>query len=298
MTDPATLPRAAVIAWIERRLGAGARVTRVEELPPSSTTLHVIEVTLADTTTLRLLLRRYHDAARLVHDPWYVPAQEARALELLADTPVPAPRLVAADLEGAVGGVPAIVESWLPGGTSWRPDDLERYLARSAEALVAIHHVHVPRCMPAYSPYHEWATTTVTSSSRCRNLWERVGAALDRPPPSHREAFIHRDYHPGNVLWDGSEVTGVVDWATGAWGPPGIDLARMRQNLALMHGREVADRFSVAYVEAGGDVSARHPFWDLLDAADLLPDIDGFVELDRGALERWESYVEAVLAEL
>jgi hypothetical protein len=31
-------------------------------------------------------------------------------------------------------------------------------------------------------------------------LWERVGDALDGPRPIHRETFVHRDYHPGNVL--------------------------------------------------------------------------------------------------
>jgi len=55
------------------------------------------------------VLRRYHDAKRLAHDPWYVPAHEALALRLLTDTAVPAPRLYAADLEAAVCDVPALL---------------------------------------------------------------------------------------------------------------------------------------------------------------------------------------------
>lgn len=125
---------------------------------------------------------------------------------------------------------------------------------------------------------------------------ERVLEAIAQPAPSGRVGFIHRDYHPGNVLWDGATVN-VVDWSTAASGPPGIDLARMRQNLAGWHGRETADRFADRYVASGGDPGVRDPYWDLLDAADLLDGTD--VEAPgEGELERFEEYVQGVLAEL
>ena len=68
---------APVLAWIERSVGPGARVLRADALPASSTAKHLVEVALMDGTTLRLVLRRYHDADRVAHDPWYVPAHEA-----------------------------------------------------------------------------------------------------------------------------------------------------------------------------------------------------------------------------
>ena len=129
-------------------------------------------------------------------------------------------------------------------------------------------------------------------------LWERVAGVLARPWPAHRAIFIHRDWHPGNVLWDGDRVTGVVDWATAARGPAGIDLARMRLNLASRHGRAAADRFVELYVAAGGDASARHPFWDLLDAADAWTGEDPAVEPDGGDLGRFEDYVAGVLGDV
>jgi aminoglycoside phosphotransferase (APT) family kinase protein len=49
--------------------------------------------------------------------------------------------------------------------------------------------------------------------------------------PDTRSCFIHRDYHEGNTLEEDDRVVSVTDWVTAAWGPPGIDLARMRLNL-------------------------------------------------------------------
>jgi len=280
-------------------VGPAARVVRVDALPVSATAKHLVEVAFEDGTTQRLVLRRYHDAERLAHDPWYVPAHEALALRLLAESAVPAPRLYAADLEAAVCDVPALLESWIPGGEAWQPDDLDGYLARAAEVLVAIHAVSVPSDaeLPRYAPYHERERVLSPPFSTRPGLWERVAAVLDAPRPAYRETFIHRDYHPGNVLWDGTQVTGVIDWATAAWGPPGIDLARMRLNLASRLGTNIADRFVVAYVTAGGDPSARDPFWDLLDAADVLPDLAAPITPGGGDLARLEDYVEGVLDE-
>ena len=279
-------------------MGPAARVVHVEALPVSATAKHLVTVSLQDGSTRRLVLRRYHDAERLARDPWYVPAHEVLALGLLAASGVPAPRFYAADLEAAVCDVPALLESWVPGGPAWQPDDLEAYLARAAEVLVKIHAVNVPSEaeLPRYAPYYGRDREPPLFTTR-PGLWERVSDVLDAPWPAHRETFIHRDYHPGNVLWDGSQVTGVVDWATAAWGPPGIDVARMRMNLAAHSGRDVADRFAVAYVAAGGDLSARDPFWDLLDAADLLPDLTSPMWLGGGDIARLENYVESVLAE-
>lgn len=284
---------------MDRALGGTGRTHGAGRgVPISATAKHLVVLKLEDGSTRQLVLLRYHDAKRLAYDPWYVPAHEALALQLLADSAVPAPRLCATDLEAAVCDVPAILESWIPGGQAWRPDDIDRYLARAAEVLVAIHRIPVPpdADLPRYAPYHGPRVASPPFATRA-GLWERVADALEVPWPAYRESFIHRDYHPGNVLWDGVRVTGVIDWATAAWGPPGIGLARMRQNLASHLGRAVADRFVCAYVTAGGDPSARHPFWDLLDAADSLPDLAAPMGPGGGDLAKLEDYVEAVLAE-
>jgi aminoglycoside phosphotransferase (APT) family kinase protein len=101
-------------------------------------------------------------------------------------------------------------------------------------------------------------------------MWEQVIEITASDPPAGRTRFIHRDYHPGNVLAEDGRVTAVVDWPTAAWGPPGIDLARMRLNLAGDLDPARAERFLDAYRAAGGDPQHRDPFWDLSDALDAI----------------------------
>jgi hypothetical protein len=93
-------------------------------------------------------------------------------------------------------------------------------------------------------------------------------------------------------------VSGVVDWATAALGPAGIDLARMRLNVAWVHGVRVANRFASAYVAAGGDPSARNPYWDLVDAADYMAELEPPVGPTLVAFSRFEEYVDSILGEV
>ena len=90
------------------------------------------------------------------------------------------------------------------------------------------------------------------------------------PPPDDRACFIHRDYHPGNTLWTGGRLTGVVDWIGGSWGPPSVDLGHMRVNLTADLGLAVADRFLAAHRALTG--FDHHPWWDVAATVDVVPE--------------------------
>ena len=107
-------------------------------------------------------------------------------------------------------------------------------------------------------------------------------------------AFIHRDYHPGNTLWVAGRLTAIVDWTSASWGPPAVDVAHMRANLAMSHGVEAADEFLEAYRAVAGPY-AYDPYWDLRVAVDFLP------ELTPGArpeFERLDEFVTRAAAAL
>ena len=69
-----------------------------------------------------------------------------------------------------------------------------------------------------------------------RDLWERAFAAIRGGPPVYCGSFLHRDFHPGNVLFDGDAVSGVVDWVETSWGPTELDVSHCSTALALLHG--------------------------------------------------------------
>jgi aminoglycoside phosphotransferase (APT) family kinase protein len=53
---------------------------------------------------------------------------------------------------------------------------------------------------------------------------------------------IHRDFHPGNILWSDGRLSGIVDWVSACVGPALFDDGHLRVNLAIMHGPGEPDR--------------------------------------------------------
>lgn len=88
-------------------------------------------------------------------------------------------------------------------------------------------------------------------------------------PPETKYCFIHRDFHPANVLWEENKVSGVVDWPNACRGPQGVDVGHCRVNLAMLHGVEVGELFLEVYQEKVPDFSY-NPYWDLVSLVDML----------------------------
>ena len=120
--------------------------------------------------------------------------------------------------------------------------------------------------------------------------------------------FIHRDFHPSNLLWQNGQVSGVVDWVNGCRGPAGIDVAWCRHNLANLHGVAVADDFLGAYIEAAGSEFDYDPHWDLMTVVELLPGpprmydgwrASGIAPISSAIMrERVDAYIASVVARL
>ncbi len=92
------------------------------------------------------------------------------------------------------------------------------------------------------------------------------------PPPDLPGVFIHRDFHPGNVLWRRGRVSGLVDWEAAALGPPVVDVAHCRVNLLEHGGLTAADRFTEAWERLSG--LTHHPWADVVTIVDMLGGAD------------------------
>jgi aminoglycoside phosphotransferase (APT) family kinase protein len=266
-------PPAATLAWAAAASGPGSRVVAVRPLPSAWLANHALEVADAAGAVHRLVLRRWARPGWDEEDPDFTAAREAAILELLAPTPVPAPAVVAADPDATVCDVPALLLAMLPGGPPDLGGDLGALVEGLAAALPPIHAVIVPstgqgtRVVPGYRRFYDPATLAPPAWSARPELWRRAFEVAAGPPPDDRACLLHRDYHPGNTLWAGGRLVGVVDWTGGSWGSPSVDLGHMRVNLAAELGLAVAERFLAAHRALTG--ADHHPWWDVASAVDV-----------------------------
>jgi hypothetical protein len=243
----------AAIAWAERH--AAERVTGIHRLTGASTSA-VHRLVLAGRRSV--VLRRYVWPFVLEDDP-LIPRREADALAFATAASLPVPGLIAADVSGTDIGdsVPTLLMAFIPGRAVAVPD-----LDRLAELAATVHAV-----MPAGFPYEysNWFGGALKPPTNATNphLWEQAAEVVAAGAPPYQPAFIHRDLHPGNVLWYRGRWSGLVDWANACAGPPGCDISHCRGDLLRLDGVEAADRFRAAYENVTGE--AIHPYWDLAD---------------------------------
>jgi pimeloyl-ACP methyl ester carboxylesterase len=301
--------------WVAKQLPEGRSVVDSGFLSGGWSS-QMRRLTLDDGT--ELVLRSFVKPFFRHHAPGLL-GREASILTLLADTDadtdadpdsggVPAPRLVAVDATAEHCDHPSLLMSRLPGWVRVDEEDLGRRLDMLAEQLVRIH-----RVVPVERPriYQAW-----TSPAKVRGvrgpLWERAVDVIRRDPPPYEGRFLHRDFHPGNVLFTGAgaelRISGVVDWVETSWGPADLDVAHCSTALALLHGPEHGLAFRQRYEAHGGQRLADGPdhlYWRLLDALAYCPDAAklagpwrelGRTELTPEVLSgRLESYVRELL---
>lgn len=294
---------AAICDWIAAATG-GVLTGAWQLSGATSSTLYAVDVHAAG-QKLPLVLRLFTNAEWLAEAPDVV-AHEAAGLQGAAAAGIVAPSLVALEETDAACGVPALLMTRVPGHVDLLPADLDLWLRQLAEAIALLHTRTNDDFPWRYRPYNDVTRLETPDWSGIPDLWGRAIHIVNEPWPEFRPCFIHRDYHPTNVLWHDGVVSGIVDWPNACRGPAGIDVAWCRMNLASLYSVTAADRFLAAYQAIAGPDFAYHPFWDLLTVIDGLPDppdvYPPWVEFgvsgltDALMLERSEAYLRSVLA--
>jgi aminoglycoside phosphotransferase (APT) family kinase protein len=237
--------------WLSEALGSRARPLRSLSFGITS------ELELVEAGGQQFVLRRYTDSERAALSP--------AAREVLGDL---VPRPLAWDPSGAAAGAPALVMTYLPGAAQIHLLDPVKLV----EPLARLHTAPVPTPLPAYRSWRRDTEARVPAWSDSPDAWAHLAALTTAPQPAEAESFLHRDFHPGNLLWRDGWLSGIVDWADACRGPRGVDLAHTRCNLALVDGIGAAERFLLEYVRRAP--SYRHdPWWD---AAELFTWDDEF----------------------
>src|SRR6266536_407583 len=242
----------------------------------SASAVHLLRVQRGSGGAERVVLRRYVRPELNQEEP-DIAEREARALRFVADLDLGAgvatPRLLALDATGAHAGVPALLMSRLPGRVDWAPADADRWLERLARLLPAIHGgpLPPPGLIRPFAPYRQESYES-PGWARWPSIWARAIERFHQPTPDGAgpAVFIHRDFHPGNVLWRRGSVTGVVDWASASIGPACVDVGHCRGNL-FQYGLEVADRFTAIWERLTG--ASYHPWADVVTIVGSLDDL-------------------------
>ncbi len=258
-------PRQA-LAWAAARLG-GPVISAKALRGGMSSAVHLVTVRRPGGRRDQAVLRRYVRPDTDEPDP---AAREARALRLAGAADVPTPALLAVDPDGSQAGVPALLMTRLPGRVDWWPSDPDRWLERLAALLPRIHGTALPPgTLPRFAPYRQ-DSYRPPGWARYPRVWERAVEISRGPAPDLPAVLLHRDFHPGNVLWRYGRVSGVVDWLGACSGPAAADVAHCRLNLLTM-GIEVTERFTGIWERAAG--TAYHPWGDVVTVVGFLDDL-------------------------
>ncbi len=269
-------------AWVDDGLPAGARVVAAERLRGGWTSqMRRLSVTGGEAPG-RLVLRSFVKPFFVRHAEGLL-TREADVLALLGSTDVPAAVLHGVDATAAHCDHPSLLMSLLPGRVRLSDEGAGSRAGLLAGQLVRIHRVRVtaenrPRTYEAWTAPDRVRVPEATARP---GLWRRAVDAIRRDAPEYRPRFLHRDFHPGNVLFDGEgdslRVSGVVDWVETSWGPADLDVAHCSTALALLHGAGAGMAFADAYLAAGGLLTENpgdHLYWRLLDTLAFAPDAE------------------------
>jgi aminoglycoside phosphotransferase (APT) family kinase protein len=165
-------------------------------------------------------------ALRVYHQSYGPEAarRERIALEACARAELPAPRV---ERMGTFAALPVLVLTWCPGRTllseiERRPWQVWR-LGRLFGQIQARIHAAPPPTELADGMPEEWIDRVLDEHRPLAEAVRRLAPATD--------VFIHMDYHPLNIICQGTVVTGIIDWAGAAAGDRRADLARTAATL-------------------------------------------------------------------
>ncbi|RST16747.1 phosphotransferase family protein [Streptomyces sp. WAC05950] len=298
-------------SWVERTLASGERIEQVVRLRGGWTS-RMRRLDLAGPDGRRSLVLRSFVKPFYVRHAEGLLTREAAVLRLLGGTDVPAAALAAVDATAQSCDHPSLLMSLLPGTVRLADQGADERAGLLARQLVSVHRLPVTASQRP-RPYQAWTSperVTLPAATGRPDLWRRAVDVIRREPPAHRSCFLHRDFHPGNVLFTGTDgdlrISGVVDWVETSWGPADLDVAHCSTALALLHGVPAGMRFADRYADAGGTLAdgTAHLYWRLLDALGFAPDAEkvavpwrelGRVDLTADVLtHRLEEYIESL----
>lgn len=207
---------------------------------------------------------------------------EVAALTLAGEHGIPAPRLLASDLDGTIVGKPVLLETVVPGSSRIPVEATPERLRATGACIAALSGITVPpsdalplRTRPISAS--DFAAARRTGEEAATPL---LAAADERiqslPLPDGETVLVHGDLWQGNLLWRGDSVTGIIDWDMAGAGHPSLDLAALRLDATLLYGLGSEDLVLEGWLRASGRQADALPYWDAVAALNMPGDMAVF----------------------
>ncbi|HEU0163921.1 MAG TPA: aminoglycoside phosphotransferase family protein, partial [Thermomicrobiales bacterium] len=147
---------------------------------------------------------------------------------------------------GVLGPRPGLVTTLIDGDPGQRPADDMAVAGILANALRAIHGVHVSPKLRSQLP------VAMFQPERWSTRWREIGISpqlmerltlFSRQGHATRDVLLHGDFWPGNVLWANGSLSGIVDWEDVHFGDYRFDVAGGFLELVLATTLEAGQAF-------------------------------------------------------
>jgi len=264
---------------------------------------HLVEASLPDGEPLKLVVRRYQAYGN--YDRGEKARREFKAFELIHEHGIPGPEPLWLDDTGELLGVPGIVTRCVPGALQLdAPAEPMAWARKLAAMLARIHAIPLDEQARGFLLDGNAEATWFLQGQAPPEFMQKfpAGAALWQAVHERYQslrpvtpALVHIDYWVGNVLWEGDEISAVLDWEEAACGDPVIDVAYARMNMCLMGLPEAADEFLHAYKRESGHPAENLGIWEMAAAARPMDDPQAW-QMDRELIAgRLQQFVEEAI---
>ncbi len=277
-----------VRGWVTDELGHDVTIAAVRRMRGGVSSL-IDEITFTSPTNQdrrRAILRRVEIRPEEPQEAAGEIANETRVLSWLKGD-AKSPLLLACDPDGSRCGLPATLQTRLPGQPVVAPTRItaknDWWVHGLIEATLAVSAVGTSEDrLAGFGDFRPWwpESPEPPSWASSAHTWSEVAHRLrDNTPPGSAPRLVHRDLHPANVLFHRRRWSGIVDWTHGCVGPVEVDVSRCRVQIAFLADMDAADHYLAACREV---VPTYDPDWDALVAIELSPWVEDIAEAYQG----------------
>jgi aminoglycoside phosphotransferase (APT) family kinase protein len=196
---------------------------------------------------------------------------EYSLLGILHHHKIPVPLPVFLDAQGVLFGNPTLVLLYLEGELDFSDQQLVQRIENLAQIVAKLHSIKLDRVTSAGVPALGLSLEKLIGKNPKNpdpfiNENTLRSTLVNHWPPQHgnQDALLHGDIWNGNLLWQGTRLSGIIDWEDAWIGDPLLDVAGIRLDLACEFGMQYADLFTSFYANMQKIDLHSLPLWDLV----------------------------------